>query len=332
MDFWGTKTPKMKSCIFINTFLLFLFGCKISGGDEPVNPNFEYGKNRFTINVDGFEREYYVHVPKAYKPDSPSPVVFMLHGTSGDGEKFYNNSGWKEVGEAENFLTVFPSSARYCISDGDGISNTTKWNVVPDAEFKFCSGQTPRNDIKFLRNTIEALKAKFSVDSKRIYLSGFSNGSQMAAKCTIEMSDVLAAVCENAGTFYLDTTYTPKRKLPIWYQIGNEDYGPGNTGPSIPLASFNELLKTNEALPNYLARFKKSALRHIKYFSLNSNFTMSGDTSKVMLATYKPLVGNDYEFRYTLVKNMAHVYPNGDNHWLEGAKTQWAWFKQYRLP
>jgi hypothetical protein len=27
-----------------------------------------------------------------------TPVVFMLHGTSGGGEKFYNISGWKEVG------------------------------------------------------------------------------------------------------------------------------------------------------------------------------------------------------------------------------------------
>ena len=29
-----------------------------------------------------------------------SPVAFMFHGTGGDGEKFYNISGWKEKADA----------------------------------------------------------------------------------------------------------------------------------------------------------------------------------------------------------------------------------------
>ncbi|OWY22725.1 hypothetical protein C7N43_22635 [Sphingobacteriales bacterium UPWRP_1] len=78
------------------------------------------GKNRFVTNVDGFNREYYVHVPLSYTPNSAIPVVFMLHGTSGDGDKFYNTSWWKEVGEAENILTVFPSSWQHCINARSG--------------------------------------------------------------------------------------------------------------------------------------------------------------------------------------------------------------------
>ncbi|MEZ4893770.1 MAG: hypothetical protein R2778_12245 [Saprospiraceae bacterium] len=53
------------------------------------------------------------------------------------------------------------------------------------------------------------------------YLVGFSNGGAMAAKCAVEMSDVLATVVESASSpFYLDSvTYTPKRKLPVTFQI-----------------------------------------------------------------------------------------------------------------
>ncbi|MBK6817247.1 MAG: hypothetical protein IPG82_17760 [Saprospiraceae bacterium] len=54
----------------------------------------------------------------------------------------------------------------------------------------------------------------------------------------------MAAIVESAGSFYLDTTYTPKRKLPVLYQIGNEDYGPGNVGPAIPLSLLDTLITT----------------------------------------------------------------------------------------
>ncbi|MFZ1255451.1 MAG: hypothetical protein WAR77_03820, partial [Saprospiraceae bacterium] len=60
--------------------------------------------------LDGHVRECIIVKPSTAPPVGGYPVVFMLHGTSGDGEKFYNISGWKELGQAENFITVFPSS------------------------------------------------------------------------------------------------------------------------------------------------------------------------------------------------------------------------------
>lgn len=165
--------------------------------------SFVKGKNRFLIQVDGDTREYFVHVPTNYDGTTNLPVVFMLHGTSGNGEKFYNESGWVEVGNDENIITVFPSSWRYCIITDGVQKNTTKWNTLPDADWSLCTGQTARDDIKFLKRVITELKAKFAVDTTKIYLEGFSNGGQMAAKCTIEMSDIFAAIVENAGSFTL---------------------------------------------------------------------------------------------------------------------------------
>ena len=149
----------------------------LSTGNE-----FKRGKNRFTTVVDGDIREYYVHVSERYNTLNPTPMVFMLHGTSGDGEKFYNISGWKEVGEDENIITVFPSSWRYFIYTDSSVKNTTKWNTTPDAEWVFMPGQTGRDDIKFLRKIIAEMRFRFNIDTTRIYLEGFSNGGQMAAK------------------------------------------------------------------------------------------------------------------------------------------------------
>ncbi len=291
-----------------------------------ANP-FIRGKNKFTTRVDGDDREYIVHVPQGYNLTSPTKVVFMLHGTSQTGETMYDKCGWKEVGEDENILTVFPTSWKYCINVPTGTRATTKWNTPPDAEFTFCAAETPRDDIKFLRKIITELRLKFNVDTSRVYLVGFSNGGQMAAKCSILMGDVLAAVISNSVSFYTNTVYTPLRKLPVGYQVGNQDYGPGNTGPAIPLDSFSNLLQTPGNLVYRIARL------YINNFGLNNTFTLTGDSTTALTATYTAPSGDPLNiFSFVVVSELGHAYPNGDNHWMEAAKLHWLWLKQFAIP
>ncbi|MDX2280851.1 MAG: PHB depolymerase family esterase [Saprospiraceae bacterium] len=320
----------LQGCL-LAMLLLWTVACK----DEPIKPDeptFTVGKNRFTTQIDGDEREYFVHVPAGYTGNSATPIVFMLHGTSGNGEEFYNKSGWREVGESNNILTVFPSSWRHCIKDEDGtIKNTTKWNSQP-AEWTYCANETPRDDIKFLKTIISEMNAKFNIDSKRIYLVGFSNGGQMAAKCTIVMSDQFAAIVESASSLFYDSTYTPLRKMPILFQVGNEDYGPGNTGPAIPLSLLDTLISTPD-LPLRNGKYYRIAHTHTVSFGLDPNFTIGGDTTSVAYAVYKPLITNPLNsFRFVMIKGLAHAYPNGDNHPLEAAVLNWEWLKQFSLP
>lgn len=301
--------------------LIAAASCKKDNSDE-----IQYGKNRVTTTVDGSEREYYVHVPQVYDGSAAVPVVFMLHGSGGEGEKFYNISGWKEVGETENILTVFPSSWRYCIIDEGQQKNITKWNSQP-AEWQFCPDETPRDDIKFLNQIIDELSAKYNVDEKRVYLAGFSNGGQMAALCSVMMSDVLAAVVENAGSFYTDTTWTPLRRIPTAFQLGNKDQGAGVDAEEIPLSKLDTILHNPDFLPG------RAAGTHVKTFGLSPNFTISGDTSTAVIATYPSLDGDpNVSFHFIFVKGLGHNYPNGVNHWMKGAERQWEWLKQFSLP
>ena len=41
------------------------------------------------------------------------PLVFMFHGTSGDGERFLRISGWREQADATGLVAVFPTGLRY---------------------------------------------------------------------------------------------------------------------------------------------------------------------------------------------------------------------------
>ena len=150
----------------------------------------------------------------------------------------------------------------------------------------------------------------------------------MAAKCAIQMSDKLAAIAENAASFWFDTTFTPLRKMPTAFQMGNEDYGANNTGPPISLSKLDTLLRT----PNP-SMWYRLASTHIRSFELNPNFTISGDTNVAAVATYTSLAPNPLNsFRFVLVKGYPHIYPNGINFPMEAARLQWAWMKQFSLP
>jgi polyhydroxybutyrate depolymerase len=310
-----------KALLLTIGMLITLCSCKKT--DNEPQGDFKVGKNRFTTEVNGDSREYYVHVPQNYDKTDPIPVVFMLHGTSGDGEKFYNISGWKELAENEEILTVYPSSWAYCIIEDGEMKNTTKWNIFP-AGFEYCNGQVPRDDIKFLRQTLTEIKAKFTIDEKRVYLAGFSAGGQMAFRCAVEMSDVLAAVIASAASTISSTTYVPLRNLPIAFQLGNED--DRYFSSPAPLSGFENAL-------NNIPLFKDIVNGHLSTFDYSGNYTISGDTNSVMIATFPPIPASDNRsFSMLLIKDLGHNYPNGINHWMYGADENWKWFKQYTLP
>lgn len=307
-----------KAVLLLLVVALSAVACRKEGGEDTA------GKKRFTTNVDGDTREYYVHEPSGYDGSEEVPMVIMLHGTSGDGLKFYNISGWKEVGETETILTVFPTSWKYCIFDHTGDrKNTTKWNSQP-ADWTFCAGEVPRDDEKFLRRIITEMSQMYKVRSDKIYLVGFSNGGQMTAKCGITMSDVFAAVVYNAGGFDMDTTYTPKRRIPTTYQTGNIDWGPGNVGPEIALS------RIDETITNVDFKAGRTISTTVNSFGLSNNYTLTGDTTYARIATF-PSLDNDPDVfhRFVFVKGLNHVYPNGVNHPMKAAKEQWQWLKQF---
>ena len=157
------------------------------------------GQQRFDVkfNFDGAAREFIVVKPSGAVPTGGYPVVFMFHGSSGDGEQFYNTSKWKERGEIEKFITVFPTALKYCVLNfaNNVPAVTTKWNNGNLQEDK-CPNVTQvfKDDVKFIRKMLDTIKLTFTVNPKKIFASGFSNGGAMVAKLAIEASDVFAAV------------------------------------------------------------------------------------------------------------------------------------------
>jgi polyhydroxybutyrate depolymerase len=285
------------------------------------------GKKRFIIVTDGLTREFYVHVPLGYNGKTPMPVVFMLHGSGGNGEKFYNISGWKEVGDAQDILTVFPSSLQYpCVYD-DGIKkhHAEKWNSY---DLELCNGDTPADDVKFLSQVIDKLKQVYPVNEKKMYIVGFSNGGEMSSRAAIELSDKFAAAVACAGALPVDTNFLPVRKLPVLLQVGNSDEKLlTKLGAANPLPMDIDQLYTN------FPPVQDVANTFVRALALDSNYETGGDPGSFVYADYTDMSAkNDYIFRFLLVKGLGHSYPNGRNHPMKGAEIHWEWMKNYELP
>lgn len=314
-----------KRSLLLSILFLISIGCSEKKGS--TEPDIEYvtGKNRYTIEVDGVDREYFVHVPTGYSADAATPLVLMLHGASGSGEGSYNNSGWKELADEENILTVFPTALIHCYTNAfnETLTNTRWFSFPPDNHF--CQGQAPKDDVKFLRQVIGEMRQRFNINSQRIYVVGFSSGAQMGFRCAVEMSDLIAAVVESGATQTTDGGFTPLRKLPVYFEVGNKDESWFGTGVTIPMASFDSMLTHNLG-------FRKTVNVHSNTFGFSTEYTKSGEQDSALTATFRSVPpGENREFKFSLINNLGHAYPNTYNHPVHGARVHWAWLKKYKL-
>ena len=289
----------------------YIVSCKKDDSDT-----FTEGKHRITINIDNVSREFYIHVPKNYTNSISYPVVIMCHGTGGNGLKFYNISGWTDVGDEEGIITVFPSSGEYCINDNGVQENTSKWNAP--GSFDFCSGVVPLNDQKFMEQMITWLDNNISIDMKRIHIVGFSNGGSFASYCGFTMTNIFASAVSASGATIGDTTFNVADKIPIILQVGNSD--PKFTSTPFPM-DLESLFSQDPTVQSIISTYKSS-------LGLAEMPSYSGNVNQYLQADFLPVnTSENHFFKFILVKDLEHNYPNGTNHPMKGAQEHWNMIK-----
>jgi len=152
------------------------------------------------ITSNGKTRAYYLYVPSTLKPGSKSPLIVMLHGSGRVGMSLVEK--WKDLARKEGFIIAGPDS-----SDPRG------WNA-------------PKDGPAFLRDLVEELKAKYPINSRRIYLFGHSAGASFALEMSLMESQYFAATAIHAGALLAedgDLLDSAKRKIPIFIQVGDSD-------------------------------------------------------------------------------------------------------------
>ncbi len=150
------------------------------------------GSHRFSIQFDGRERTYLLHIPLQYSPAASSPLVIVLHGGGGNAHNAIRITGMSAKADSENFLVAYPEGTGYFKK------HVLTWNAAN------CCGYAERenvDDVGFIRAMLSELEQNYAVDPRRIYVTGMSNGGMMAFRLACEMSDKIAAIAPVATAF-----------------------------------------------------------------------------------------------------------------------------------
>ena len=162
-----------------------------------------------SLKVGGLTRTYVVHVPKGRDPKSPLPVVLALHGATMNGPMMAWFSGLNRKADEAGFLAVYPN--------GTGTHSSYFWNGGTGP-----AAQNNVDDVAFIDALLDELSRTYTVDARRVYATGMSNGAIMAYRLAAELSDRIAAVAPVAGSLS-DEPCPPKRPVSILHFHGTKD-------------------------------------------------------------------------------------------------------------
>lgn len=300
---------------------------------------------KFSLTVDKLEREFIVYRPDNLMPNQVVPVVFMYHGGSGTGDKFYKLSGWRQVADKYGLMVVFPTGVKYHVyadAPTEAVPNPpdayeTRWssyhlgrNFNPDFP-----DQAPADDVAFTRAMVRFVNQSYAVDTTRIYAAGFSNGGAMVNRLLAEASDIFAAFGSSSSGLQEGDLESALENTPDTYTPRPTAVMIGSTDTKATAAFGVKSLPTDET-----AMLETSPVRmryvdgYLSMLGLNDTYTYD-QAGKLTTFTFTTEAGRPkappVPLKFMIVAGMDHVFPAGKNFPLVAAEVYWEFFQDYRL-
>jgi polyhydroxybutyrate depolymerase len=163
----------------------------------------QYSK-KLTWSIDGEARQAIVYPPFGERAIGRAPVVFAFHGHGDDAEHFQVvgiHDAWPEA--VVVYFQGLPSRR-------DGLPG---WQVE--------RGEDNDRDLKLVDAALASLPRDFSVDPRRIYATGFSNGANLTYLLWAERPEVFAAYAPVAAR--LRPSVLPAEPKPLLHVAGRQD-------------------------------------------------------------------------------------------------------------
>jgi len=172
--------------LIISSFTFAQWG---GGGGKSLN---DYKK----ISVSG--RDVHVYAPANLAPKSP--LLLSLHGMDQDPNYQQSNTHWEAVADTAGFVVAYPRG-------GTGMST---WDISGD------------KDTKWVEQIIDQMAKDYDIDTKRVYLSGFSMGGMFTYHAMSKIADKIAAFAPTSGTNVMGASKA-QRPVPIIHPHGTND-------------------------------------------------------------------------------------------------------------
>ncbi|MBB5438918.1 polyhydroxybutyrate depolymerase [Pedobacter sp. AK017] len=182
--------------------LVIFLGC--AKNEEPEKIYRIAGK----MNIDNRNRTYLLNLPPDYyNNESTVPLVIALHGTGGSAAQFERDYRFTDQTNRTGFAVVYPEGVR-----SDGVLKLRTWNAGTCCHYAY---EQNVDDVKYVRTLIDHLISTYKINTKKIYVTGMSNGGMMAYRLAAELSDKIAAVAPVSATMVLPGAIQPSRPVPI---------------------------------------------------------------------------------------------------------------------
>lgn len=174
--------------------LIFMGGCASDGGDIKARAGAEASpgcgndvtdgadEGEHTIDVEGFTHRYLLAMPGGYDGTVPIPLVFNFHSFARDAEQQADYTELDDKGTDRGFAVVTPQAT----------GQLAHWSWTPD--------EKPR-DFTMVDQLLGHLATELCIDTRRVYLTGLSNGALFTAHLACRFGDRIAAIAVVAFTF-----------------------------------------------------------------------------------------------------------------------------------
>jgi len=159
---------------------------------------------RFSIDVEGTQREYILKLPESYQPAEPYRLIFAWHG-------LMYSADWVASGDPPATGPYFGIEAE---AQGSAIF------VAPQALSGGWSNQDGR-DVAFLDAMLQVLLAELCIDESRIFSTGFSFGGIMTLTLGCERSETFRAIAPMSGSLRNDCP--GNQPVAYWSSHGDVD-------------------------------------------------------------------------------------------------------------
>jgi polyhydroxybutyrate depolymerase len=157
------------------------------------------------ISVDGQTRVFRLHVPPGYASGRPMPLIVNLHGFNSNAQQAESVSRMSAKADSAAFITAYP----------EGLGSPQAWHFGSLGEGKA--------DVQFIRDLVATLKGEGSIDGRRIYVTGISNGAEMSYRLACDAADLFAAFAPVSGAYQKYGDCNPSRPVPAVAFHGTDD-------------------------------------------------------------------------------------------------------------
>jgi len=244
-----------------------------------------------STTIGSLARAYSKFIPASYSKDSSIPLVVLLHGYGSTGAQQESYMKFESVAEKNKFILVYPDGTI------DSVGRRF-WNATDAC----CSFFSQVDDDAYLLAILKEMESRYSIDAKRIYFVGHSNGGFMSYRMACRHPDRIAAIASLAGaSFYKETDCGAKSSVSVLQVHGTKDETIlyeggqilGNSYPSA-FASASQWATVNQCTQNAVSRSTK----------LDLEGNIAGDETSIKAWTN---CQNSSEVELWTVENATHI-------------------------